>query len=180
MVDIPIIGVLSETFLRIVFAILIFLFGLILGKLMGRVVYRMLSEIEINKFIKKSTGFKINADHIVSNFISYSIYFLAIVAGLEQVGIANIMLYLLSAAIIIILVISFFISIRDFIPNFLAGIYLYGQEKIKEGAIVEIDKIKGELTHIDLLHMKVKTKSGDIFFIPNSIAAKTLIKVKKR
>jgi small-conductance mechanosensitive channel len=164
MVDIPIIGVLSETFLRIVFAILIFLFGLILGKLMGRVVYRMLSEIEINKFIKKSTGFKINADHIVSNFISYSIYFLAIVAGLEQVGIANIMLYLLSAAIIIIL----------------AGIYLYGQEKIKEGAIVEIDKIKGELTHIDLLHMKVKTKSGDIFFIPNSIAAKTLIKVKKR
>ena len=173
-----ILGALSSSILKIIFAILIFLFGFILGKIVGRVVYKLLEEIEINEFLKKTTGLRVNAEQIISNFLAYSIYFLALVAALEQIGVANIILYFLSAAIILIILISFFLAIRDFLPNFLAGIYMYSNESLKKGSRIEIDSIKGEITHVDLLHVKIKTKKGDIIYIPNSVVAKSKITVK--
>ncbi len=172
-------GALSQTIVKIFLAILIFLFGFILGKLVGRVVYKFLEEIEINNFLKKSLGLKINVDNLISNFLSYIIYFLALIAALEQIGVANIILYLISIIVILIILVSFFLAIRDFIPNFISGLYLYSKEHLKQGYNIEINDIKGELLHIDLLHLKIKTKTGDIIYMPNSVAANSKIKVRK-
>lgn len=177
---IDIVNSLNRTFLKIVAAILIFLLGFVLGKVVGRIIYKMLKEIEINKFLKTATGMRINADHLISNFISYAIYFLSLVAALEQIGIANIILYLLSATVILVILLSFFLSIRDFLPNLIAGIYLYSRANLKEGSYIELNGIKGELLQIDLFQVKIKTKQGDIFHIPNSVVAKSKIKVRKR
>ena len=171
---------LSETILKIVIGIIIFLVGFVIGKLLGRLLYKILNEIEINKFIKNSTGLKINADHLISNILSYAIYFLSLVAALEQIGIANIILYLLSAAVILIILISFFVGVRDFLPNLIAGIYLYRKQGMKEGSYIEVKEIKGELMHIDLFQTKIKTKSGDILFLPNSVVANSKVKIKKK
>ncbi|MBN2368133.1 mechanosensitive ion channel family protein [Candidatus Woesearchaeota archaeon] len=175
-----IIDSLSDTLIKLSIAIVIFLSGFVLGKLLGRVLYKMLKEIEINKFIKTSTGIKINADHLISNILSISIYFLSLVAALEQLGIANFILYLLSATLIIILLISLFLAIRDFLPNLLAGIYLYRKPGLKEGSPIETLGIKGTLVHIDLFHAKIETKKGDLLFVPNSALAKSEIKITKQ
>jgi small conductance mechanosensitive channel len=103
---------------------------------------------------------------------------LSLVAALEQLGIANMILYFISATIILIILISFFIAIRDFIPNVMAGFYLYSKEKLKDGNKIEINDIKGTLEHIDLLQVKIKTKKGDIIYIPNSTVIKSRIKLK--
>ncbi len=175
-----IVNSLNRTFLKLVVAILIFLLGFVLGKVLGRIIYKMLNEIEINKFLKTATGMRINADHLVSSFISYAVYFLSLVAALEQIGIANIILYLLSATVILIILLSFFLSIRDFLPNLISGIYLYSRAKLKEGSFIELNGIKGELLQIDLFQVKIKTKQGDIYHIPNSVVAKSKIKIRKR
>lgn len=177
---IDIVNSLNKTFLRVVAAILIFLLGFVLGKVVGRIIYKMLKEVEINKFLKTATGMRINADHLISNIVSYAIYFLSLVAALEQIGIANIILYLLSATIILVILLSFFLSIRDFLPNLISGIYLYSRANLKEGSYIELNGIKGELLQIDLFQVKIKTKQGDIFHIPNSVVAKSKIKVRKR
>ena len=174
------IGSFNTTIISLSKAVLTFVFGFILGKIVERVLFKVLKEIEINKIIKDATKLKINADHLISHFISYVIYFLAFVAALEQLGLANTILYLLSGAIILFILISFFLAIRDFIPNLMAGIYLYSKEKVKEGKYVEIDNIKGELLHVDLLQLKIQTKNGDILHIPNSTAMKSKIKIRKR
>ena len=139
-----VLGELNRTLVKLSFAILTFLLGFILGKIVERVVYKVLKEIELNNLIKNSTGLRLNADHIISHILSYTIYFLSLVAALEQIGLANTILYLLSAAAIAIILISFFLAIRDFIPNVMAGFYLYTKENLKDGKFVEIDDIKGE------------------------------------
>ena len=150
---------LNQNLLKMGFAILIFLVGFILGNISGKLLYKFLKEIEVNSILKNLTGLKLNLDHLISNIISYAIYFLALVAALEQLGIANIILYLLSAAVIIVILVSFFIAIRDFIPNLIAGFYLYSKEKLKDGCKIEVEDIKGTLLHVDLLHVRIKTTS---------------------
>ena len=54
---------LSKTIIRIIIGIVIFLAGFVIGKLVERVTYKLLKEIEINTIIKNSTGLKLNADH---------------------------------------------------------------------------------------------------------------------
>ncbi|MBT3720625.1 mechanosensitive ion channel [archaeon] len=169
---------LNQNLLKMGFAILIFLVGFILGNISGKLLYKFLKEIEVNSILKNLTGLKLNLDHLISNIISYAIYFLALVAALEQLGIANIILYLLSAAVIIVILVSFFIAIRDFIPNLIAGFYLYSKEKLKDGCKIEVEDIKGTLLHVDLLHVRIKTKNGDIIYIPNSKVIKSKIKIK--
>ena len=61
----------------------------------------------------------------------------------------------------------------------MSGIYLYRKGNLKPGVYVEVNGIKGELVDIDLFQIKVKTKSGDIL-IPNSVVAKSKIKIRKR
>ncbi len=177
---IDIIDSLSNTFVNLVIAIVIILIGLVIGKVLEKVIYQMLKEIELNKFLKKSTGVRINADHLISNFFSYFIYFISFVAALDQIGVASVILYLLSGAVLVLILFSFFLAIRDLFPNFIAGIYLYRKEKLKEGNKIEIDDIRGELIHVDLLQTKIKTKKGDILFLPNSIVANSKIKIKKK
>jgi small-conductance mechanosensitive channel len=174
-----ILSALNQNILKIFVAMLIFFFGFILGKLLGRIIYKALEEIELNNFLKNSLKAKINASHLIGTFVSYAIYFFALIASLEQLGIANAVLYIIAAFVVLILLISFFIALREIIPNFISGIYLYSREHLEEGKQIEINEIKGTIMHIDLFHIKIKTKSGDLIYIPNSLAAKSKIKIKR-
>jgi small-conductance mechanosensitive channel len=169
---------MNENLLKMGLAILIFFSGFILGNILGKLIYKLLKELEINNILKNLTGVKLNLDSLISSIISYSIYFLSLVAALEQLGIANMILYFISATIILIILISFFIAIRDFIPNVMAGFYLYSKENLKDGCKIEINDIKGVLEHVDLLQVKIKTNNGDTIYIPNSTVLKSKIKLK--
>jgi len=171
---------LNEVILKLALGILTFIIGFILGKLVERIVFKLLNELEVNRLLKDATGLKVNLDHLISSILAYSIYFLSFVAALEQIGLANIILYLISAAVIIIILVSFFLSIRDFIPNLIAGLYLYRKERLKPGKYVEIDDIKGKLLSIDLIQLKIEAKNGDVINIPNSTVIKSKLKIRKR
>jgi small-conductance mechanosensitive channel len=170
---------LNENALKLLVAILFLLIGFILGRLVGKFLLRILKEVEVNKLVYDTFRVKLNADHLISTIVTMVIYFLALVAALEQIGIANTLLYILSLAIIVVAIVSFFMTVRDFFPNLMSGFYLQTNDKLKDGAHVEIDDIKGELVHIDLVHTIIKTKSGDILYIPNSTVAKSKIKILK-
>ena len=153
--------------------------GFILGKLVEKFLYKVLKEVELNKTLKDA-GLKINADKILSTVASYLVYVMGFLASLEQLGLANTVITIVSMLIILVFLVSFYLAVRDFIPNFSAGFYLFSKESLKEGDNVEIDNIKGELIGFDLLQVRVKTKSGDIIHIPNSTAVKSKIKVSTK
>jgi len=170
---------ISDAVIKIIFALFTLLLGLIIGKLMEKLLTKVLKEIELNDYVKKNLKIKVNAEHLISIVVSYVIYFLAIVASLEQLGVVNTVLTIIALITLGILFISFFLTAREFIPNFTAGLYLYRKERLEEGSYVEIGDLKGEIIKIDLFHVKILAKNGDLLYIPNITVLRSEIKVRK-
>ncbi|MEK6917052.1 MAG: mechanosensitive ion channel domain-containing protein [Nanoarchaeota archaeon] len=173
-------SVINTTSVKIAFALLTFILGFIIGKIVERVTYKALTEIEINKLITRYTNLKINADSLISSILAYIIYFVSFIAALNQLGVSGYIVNMLSILLTIVVAVSFFLAVRDFIPNIIAGTLIYKKEGFKEEAYIEVGDIKGEIMKLDLLQVKIKTKSGDIIYIPNSTVAKSNVKIKKR
>jgi len=173
--------ILSSVFTKLVVAVIIVLIGLVLGKILGKFVQKALHEIELNKIIKKAAGIKASVEEIISTSLSYFIYFIFIVMALNQLGITTVVLHMISGAILIIIIISILLSIKDFMPNMFAGLFIHQIRFIKEGDILKVDNTEGKVVHINLVETKIETKHGDIIYIPNSLLTKkTVVKLKKK
>ena len=173
--------ILSSVFTKLVVAVIIVLIGLVLGKILGKFVQKALHEIELNKIIKKAAGIKASVEEIISTSLSYFIYFIFIVMALNQLGITTVVLHMISGVILIIIIISILLSIKDFMPNMFAGLFIHQKRFIKEGDILKVDNTEGKVVHINLVETKIETKHGDIIYIPNSLLTKkTVVKLKKK
>ncbi len=153
---------------KLVVAVMIVLIGFIFGKLIGKLVQSLLQSMKIDKGIKKAVGMRIPVEEIVGSFITYFIYFVSIIMALNQMGLTTDILNIISAAVMVVIILSVFLGIKDLIPNVISGIIIHNKDFYKEGDVIKIDKLEGKITHINLIETKIKTKSGDIISIPNS------------
>ncbi len=173
--------ILSSVFNQLVVAVIIVLMGLVLGKILGKLTQKALHEIELNKIIKKAAGIRASVEEIISISVSYFIYFIFIIMALNQLGITTVVLHMISGAILIIIIISVLLSVKDFMPNMFAGLFIHQKRSIKEGDIIKVDNTQGKVVHINLVETKIETKQGDIIYIPNSLLTKKkVIKLKKK
>lgn len=170
-----------SVYLEYLVNILILLIGFIIGKLAGKIAGRILHELEVDSILKKAAGISINIEHKISVFVTYIIYFITIIIFLNNLGVTTTVLQIIFAAVVAIIIISLLLATKDFIPNAFAGFYIYRRKIIDVGDRVSIRGVKGEVTHINLLETKLRTKEGDMVYIPNSAVAKTgIVKLKKR
>lgn len=161
--------------------VLILLIGFIIGKLAGKIVARVLHECEVDSIISKAMGMDAKLEHRLSVFVTYLIYFVTIIIFLNNLGVTTTVLQIIFAAVLAIIIVSLLLATKDFIPNAFAGFYIYRRKIIDVGDRVSIRGVKGEVTHINLLETKLRTKEGDVVYIPNSAVAKTgIVKLKKR
>jgi len=168
-------------YLQYLVNLIILLIGFILGKLAGKIVARILHELEVDSIIKKASGVDVNLEHRLSAFVTYLIYFITIIIFLNNLGVATTLLEIIFIAVVIVVVISLVLATKDFIPNAFAGFYIYRKKIVKEGDIIKVMGVKGEVVHINLVETKLKTGEGDIVYIPNSSMTKTgVIKMKKK
>lgn len=165
---------------KIVVSIIILLVGFILGRILGKLTNKVLHEIELNNILKRATKVNVGLEQILGHFVTYFIYFITIVMALSQLGIITTVLQMLSAAVIIIIIVSVLLGIKDFVPNMFAGFYIYRNKFIEVGEAIQVKGIVGEVRDITLVETKLETKSGDVVYIPNSVITKTeVIKLKQ-
>jgi small conductance mechanosensitive channel len=170
----------SRVYTNLAVAIIILLAGVILGRIVGRFIHKVLEEIELNRFLKKTTGIKFAVDEIIANLITFLIYFLAIVMALDQIGLASPLLKLVSIAIIVVIIVSILLGIRDFFPNILSGIFIAQRRFLNQGDKVKVGGIEGEIIEVNIVETRIRTRNGDIIYIPNSVLAKKeVVKLNK-
>jgi small-conductance mechanosensitive channel len=100
--------------------------------------------------------------------------------ALDQIGVATGILKIISIAILIIMVASIILGIRDFFPNILSGIFIAQKRFLNKGDLVRFGDIEGEIIEINIIETRIMTKKGDIIYIPNSILTKNeMVKLKK-
>jgi len=173
---------IKPIFKDVVIAVIILLIGLIIGKILGRVVQKLLNSFELNSLIKKATGIRIRMEEFIGKVVSYVIFFISAIMALDVLKLTLFTLQIISGLIIVMIVVSIFISIKDFFPNIIAGFYLHKKKMFKEGDIVKIDKITGKVEQINLTETRIVTKSGDTIYVPSSLFTKKefVKKVRKK
>lgn len=172
-------GLFSGIVTKLIVAVIILLVGFIIGRVAGKLIQRVLQEIGFNKILKKAVGIKVSVEELIGSLITYFIYFITVVIALKQIGLATLLLDLLFGAIIILIIVAIFLSIKDFVPNMTAGIFIHQKRNIKEGSTIKVKGIEGEVIHINLVETRIKTESGDTIHIPNSILIKEEVVVRK-
>lgn len=165
---------------KFVVAMLLLIIGLILGKLVGKAVKRLLSEVQFNKVIRKAVGINLKLEEILSSVSTYVIYFIFVIWALESIGFSTVILNILAIGVIIIIVLSIFLGIKDFVPNFFAGIVIHSKDLINEDDYIKTSTVEGKVVKIDLLSTRIETKQKDLIFIPNSILVREKFVKKKQ
>jgi len=174
-------GLFTEVVTKVVVAVVILITGFIVGKILGRLTQRLLHELELDNILKMATGIKVSVEELIGHFMTYFIYFIAVVMALNQIGMTTTLLNMISGGIIILIIIFILLGIKDFVPNVLAGIFIHQKGLIKEGDKIKVKDIQGRVVHINLVDTRLETSKGDLIFIPNSLLIKNeLIKIKKR
>lgn len=149
---------------RIGVVVLIIFFGFIVGRIVGRLIFRGLKELELERFFKKTSH---SFEGGVSQVVEYIIYVITILIALDTAGILLYLLSSIAGIIILILVLSALLGFRDFVPNLICGLILRHKKSICIGDCVVLCRIVGKVTKFGFLSTQLITKSGDVLSVPN-------------
>jgi small-conductance mechanosensitive channel len=171
---------ISPLFSQLVVAIILLLIGFVIGKVIGRLIQKALQEVELNKMVRHTVGLRLRLEQIISGFVTYFIYFVSVVMALEVMNLRSIIVYLISGGVILIIILSVILGIKDFMPNFFAGLTLHRKGLLKEGDKVKFENVRGVIIDFTLNDVKIEAKNGDVIFVPNAQFLKSkFVKLKK-
>ncbi len=150
---------------KLLSAVIILLIGLIIGKILGRFVRKALYEIEGNR-IMKFAGFRINIERLLGELTGAAIYIYAFYLSISQFGITNLIVYGIGIAVLLIVGISFLLSIKNFIPNLFEGFIARKKYRLKAGNNFKFGNTCGTIEKITLKDIRIRTKDNEQLFIP--------------
>ncbi|MFP4119140.1 MAG: mechanosensitive ion channel domain-containing protein [Candidatus Woesearchaeota archaeon] len=159
----------SELISSVTVAFILFIIGLILGRVLGKVVEKILKEFKVGEAVRKKTKLKTSFEKVVSGFVSYSIYTVFFILALNKIGITAVILNIVAILIVVVLAISLILSIKDSMPNIIAYRKLSGRKDVAVGKTITVQNITGVIEELTIFELKVRTSSGDVIHIPNSL-----------
>ena len=170
--------VASSYFTHIAVGIVILLAGFGIGILVKKLIYKLLKEFELNKIMAR-VGITYDLEMWVSSILMYLIYLMTIVVFLDHFNIGSIVLYVFLGAVLMLIILTFLVGLKDVIPNFIGWLYIQRMDKIKEGHKIEVTEIAGVIEKIGYLETEIKTDNHDILYVPNSLFLKSKFKLRK-
>ena len=163
---------------NIIISIVILLAGFGMGMIVKKILQRILKELELNKIMAK-VNVTYDLEKIISNIVSYVIYLFTIVLVLDQLGLKSVVLYLLVGAILMLIILTSLVGLKDVIPNFIGWLLIQKRNNIKEGYRIDIKEIYGVVERIGYLETEIRTERGDLLYVPNSLFMKSKFRIKK-
>lgn len=172
-----IIATLQSYVLKVVVGIVILLVGFGLGILAKKIIQKLLKEIELNKTMSK-IGITHDLEKWAGVIVSYIIYLFTILLFLEKLLIKSVVLWVILGALIMLFLLTFLVGVKDLLPNLIGWLVIQKQGKIKVGKHIDVKEIYGTIERVGYLETEIKTQTGDILYVPNSLFLKSKFKVK--
>jgi small-conductance mechanosensitive channel len=170
--------IFSETLVKLIVTLIILIVGFIIGRVVGRIAEKVLHEIELDHILSKA-GFKMPLEHSLATMLSYLVYFIAVVMTLNYVGLTVVALYIIVSGAVLLVLVATILGVKDFIPNLMAGIFIYRKSLFQVGQRINIQNIEGKVKRISIIETELITKKGDLIYIPNSLLISSTLTVKK-
>jgi small conductance mechanosensitive channel len=153
---------------KLVLAAIVLLVGIIIGRILERAVRFVLKQLGVNRLLSR-IGLAFAFEETVANIVKYAIYVLAFYLALSQLGVAGYAFGVLAGLVIVVIVIAVLLGLKDFVPNYWAGLWLYRKKFFKVGDTIEVNGIQGTVERFDVLETAVRTRTGDIIYLPSSM-----------
>jgi hypothetical protein len=154
-------------------AVIILLAGFIIAKIAGKIVKRVLANVELNKILAKAK-FTPMSD-AVGAIVEYALYFATLLVVLQQFGLAFITVWIIGIAAAVVIIFSLTLTARDFIPNVVVGLFIRRRLKAKLGRQIQLGMISGKLVHVGAVNSIIKSK--DEYCVPHLYATKYMPKI---
>lgn len=149
-------------------AIITLLAGFIIAKIAGKIVKRVLANVELNKILAKAK-FTPMSD-AVGGIVEYALYFATFLVVLQQFGLAHITAWIIGIIAAVVIIFSLTLTARDFIPNIVVGLFIRKKLNAKLGKQVQIGIISGKLVHVGAVNSIIRNK--DEYCVPHLYATK--------
>ncbi len=145
-----------------------FIFYVLLSFIIYRIIKYFLKGILKNKISQKYIKEKkLNLLYsIILNIVKYVIYFIAILVILKKVFNINPALIITATGI---LGLAVGLGIQGLLKDFISGLFILFEDKFNIGDYVNINKIKGKVTNINIKNVTIKSIDGKISIIPNRL-----------
>ena len=163
---------------QIIIAIIIVLAGFVIGRIASRLLNLLLHAAGLDDGLKK-VGLKFSLEATLSLLVAYAIYIAAILIALNSLNLTSIILWIIVAITVVLIVVATILGIRDFIPNFFAGLYVFRHGTIQVGDHIRVAGVEGKVIRISIIETELETKHKDHMIVPNSLLTKTIVVKKK-
>ena len=154
--------------------------GVLFTKIFTDGVLHFLKKEEIKNLISRM-GYEDPIIEMIVMVLKYIMYFVTFIIALAQFGFALAVLNTIIILVALFVVIIIFFSMKDFIPNASAGLYLNAIKSIRKGDILRIGSYSGRVVDMDLVSITLEDKNGRLTIIPNSnVIKKEIIRESKK
>ena len=163
---------------QLIIAIIIVLAGFVIGRIVSRLLNTILHAVEVDRSLKK-VGLKFSLEATISLLAAYIIYVAAAIIALDSLNLTSTIVWIIVVIVAVFIIIASILGIRDFIPNFFAGLYLFKQGTVQVGDKVRVAGVEGKIIRISIIETEIETKHKDHMIVPNSLLTKTIVVKKK-
>lgn len=159
-------------------AVLLILIGYIVANFIFKISIKLLTWLELDKLFRK-LGLKVSVSNYISHFLEFVSYLVFLIMALDEIGITAWVLNGLGILIILFVLISLLLTIKDLFPNLYASYNLYQNKQLEPGKKIKCNGIEGKVISINSTETIIEGKNGDLIYVPNSYLINNLITVKK-
>ncbi len=149
-------------------AIIIIVIGLIVTKLIIDFIRKVTEREGIKNFIR-GLGYEEAVLDLPILIFKYILYFVTFMIALAQFGFGVIVIEVILAVIVLMFGFIIIYSLKDLIPNVVAGIHLVRERAFKVGDKVRVGLYEGKVKNFTLTTTQIEDENGRVIIIPNSI-----------
>ena len=157
-----------------VIAILTLVVGFLIAKYLSEFIRDLLKTDRIMKRLKPHGYSEAEVD-FMTLLLRYLIYVIAILAAMAQFALGLFIIQIVAIIFVVIMFLVLSYSLKEFIPNAAAGMYINRNKMIEIGDDVSVDEYRGKVKDISLLSTTIVTADNQVVIIPNSIVTRRKI-----
>jgi hypothetical protein len=150
----------------VVIVIMILLIGVIIGRVVGKLLLRLLHAIELDRIMRKA-GFSLRAKELISESIAVLIYVATLFYALEKLGISTWVVYVAVSLLLLLIVISIIINLRELVPGLLA--FFYVRKAAVIGQQVKCSLFSGRIVSKHFTSVRLLGPKKEEFIVPNNL-----------
>lgn len=170
--------IIQSQLINIVQFAIVIIIGIILAKFLTDGLKYFFRRPEVKKTIE-DFGYDEPLVDLILMISRYFLYFLTMMIALSQFGFATIIFDIVITLIILLIAFLIIFSLKDVIPNVVAGIYLHSAKTFVPGEVITVGVYHGKIQELTLMTTTLKDKTGRIIVIPNAnLTRKEIIKEK--